>query len=86
MASRLDSPAPDKHVTLVKRGRGREGEPTEWTGWVSSAECEIEGSPDLMMHDDWDERPRGFGSHWPPSRQEKPLTSVLSARTANRHR
>jgi hypothetical protein len=47
MASRLENPAPDQFVRM-KRGRGREGEPTEWTGWVSSAKCEIEGSPDLM--------------------------------------
>jgi hypothetical protein len=47
MESRLDSPAPD-HFARVKRGRGREGEPTEWTGLVASRKREIEGSPDLV--------------------------------------
>jgi hypothetical protein len=26
----------------VKRGRGREGEPIEWTGWAARLECEAE--------------------------------------------
>jgi hypothetical protein len=26
----------------VKRGRGREGEPIEWTGWAACLECEAE--------------------------------------------
>ena len=29
------------------RGRGKGGEPIEWTGWAPSAKCEIEANPDL---------------------------------------
>jgi hypothetical protein len=59
----------------VKRGRGREGEPTEWTGWVASRKGEIEARPGLMYPDRWDESRKRDGSHRPPGRQEKPLAS-----------
>jgi hypothetical protein len=40
----VESPAPES-VIGVKRGRGREGEPSKWTGWVSRPKCVIEGNP-----------------------------------------
>jgi hypothetical protein len=43
-ARRREAPAPEE----LKRGRGREGEPTEWTGSVSSRKWEIEVNPDLI--------------------------------------
>ncbi len=27
-------------------GRGKEGEPIEWTGWASRAKCVIQANPD----------------------------------------
>jgi chaperonin GroEL len=35
-----EHPAPQPLDMRAKRGRGREGEPSEWTGWASSLECE----------------------------------------------
>jgi hypothetical protein len=29
----------------AKRGRGREGEPSEWTGWAARPECVREANP-----------------------------------------
>ncbi len=46
MDSRLDSPAPER-IGGVKRGRGREGEPSEWTGWAFRPKCESEANPAL---------------------------------------
>ena len=61
----------------MKRGRGREGEPIEWTGWAASLECETEASPGLGKHDSWDEFEQSDGSHCPPGRPEKPLARCL---------
>jgi hypothetical protein len=44
MESRLDSPAPER-VAGVKRGRGRQREPIDWTGWVASPECVQQEKP-----------------------------------------
>ena len=30
------------------RGRGKGGEPIEWTGWAPNVKCEIEANPDLI--------------------------------------
>jgi hypothetical protein len=54
-------------------GRGREGEPIEWTGWVPDRKCAIQEKPDRTEHDRRDERAQACGSHWRPGRQEKPL-------------
>ena len=70
----------------MKRGRSREGEPTEWTGWVVGTKVETEANPGLVDTDDRHEDQQWFGSHRPPGCPEKPLMSVSSARTANRHR
>jgi hypothetical protein len=85
MESRSENPAPEQ-LARAKRGRGREGEPIEWTGWAASLKWEFEGSPELKSHHSWDEFSREDGSHPSPGRQEKPLARDCSARTANRHR
>src|SRR6266704_6699206 len=76
MESRWDNPAPER-IVRAKRGRGREGEPIEWTGWAASLECETEASPGLGKHDSWDEFEQSDGSHCPPGRPEKPLARCL---------
>ena len=73
-------------VIKAMGGRGREGEPIEWTGWASLWKSEIEENPDLMYDDPVTEREQSCGSHRAPGRQEKPLARTISARTANRHR
>jgi hypothetical protein len=67
-------------------GRGREGEPIEWTGWVWVWKLETEANPGFIDSDPTTERAQACGSHWSPGRQEKPLERAISARTANRHR
>jgi hypothetical protein len=66
-------------------GRGREGEPIEWTGSVPLLKRVTEENPGHTLRNTEAERPRGCGSHWSPGRQEKPLARNCSARTANRH-
>src|SRR5437667_811047 len=58
------------------RGRGREGEPIEWTGWAHLWKSEIEENPGLMRDDPDAEREQSCGSRWPPRRQEKPLAKM----------
>jgi hypothetical protein len=48
MASRLDSPAPDVDRCKAMGGRGREGEPIEWTGWAWLWKLETEANPGLV--------------------------------------
>src|SRR6266566_3515729 len=75
MESRSDTPAPER-IVRAKRGRGREGEPIEWTGWAASLECEIEGRPGLEAHDSWDEFEQSDGSHRPPRPPRKAASEM----------
>jgi hypothetical protein len=70
----------------AKRGRGRAGEPSEWTGWVASTQCGGEANPPAMCMTAGTSARRAHGSHVFPSRREKPLARARSARTAHRHR
>ena len=67
-------------------GRGKEGEPIDWTGWVCAVKCEAEANPGFLCMTRAASGRFVRGSHRPLGRQEKPLARVVSARTANRHR
>ena len=51
MASRFDNPAPDVDRFKAMGGRGREGEPIEWTGWACQWKSETEENPGLASDD-----------------------------------
>ena len=61
----------------AKRGRGREREPIEWTGWAARLEWETEGKPGLASHDSGHECLKEHGSHGAPGRPEKPLARCV---------
>jgi hypothetical protein len=58
-------------------GRGKEGEPIEWTGWACCLKCVTEANPGRIQHDSSTELPQGGGSHRPLRRREKPLARVM---------
>jgi hypothetical protein len=51
MASRFDNPAPDVDRFKAMGGRGREGEPIEWTGWACQWKSETEENPGFASDD-----------------------------------
>ena len=73
-------------VTRGMGGRGREGEPLEWTGAVGPiGSVRPRQIPVSGKRDPVSESSQEGGSYWPPGRQEKPLPRGCCARTANRH-
>jgi hypothetical protein len=58
-------------------GRGQEGEPINWTGWVGCLKRVTEANPGRIQRDSSTERAQACGSHRPLRRQEKPLARVM---------
>src|SRR5579875_2393156 len=65
---------PQRASRRAKGGRGREGEPIEWTGWAACRERGAEGKPGARRRDRRHEPPRG-GDKSPAPRPPRKASS-----------